>query len=113
MYNEPLLNSKPLFRIEEISGGKSVISTDPYEISFKEEWRNNQWPEGHKWHEEFDNRQTCLPYQSRSRKPLKWTLLGFAMPGDQVKLEKDKYVSLSDLVSVSENSRRILVRKTN
>ena len=65
------------------------------------------------WKRRFNNRESCLPYQSQGKKPLKWTLLGFVVPGDQAKLETDRYVSLSGLVKVSENSRGHLVREAN
>jgi len=109
VYNQPVKNSQPLFRIEEVGTGKKIITVNPYDFSYKMDWEN-VLPEEHERYEDFNNRKLCLPHISHDAKPLNWTLLGFVIPEKNAELGKDKYVPLSSLVDVPESSKGMLVR---
>jgi len=110
IYNQPITHSKPLFRIEEVGSAKVIITTNPYDLSHKADWPN-VLPKDHKRYEEFNGRQTCLPHLSQDKKPLKWTLLGFVISEKNATLEASKYMSISDVVSVVDDSGNMFVRK--
>ena len=97
VYSEPVLNSKPLFLIRELPTGLSAVTTDPYELCHKEEWKNPV-PKGHKYHDALQDVKKCRPYWSQEKKDLKWKLLGYVMPSDKAQEVPEGYVKLATIV---------------
>lgn len=110
VYNEPVLNSKPLFVIRELSDGRSIVTTDPYGLSRRKPYRN-PLPKDHKLHGKLENTVKYYTHESEAGKRLQWELLGFVMPDKNAKLEESKYLPISDIVSVPASSENILVRR--
>ena len=97
VYNEPVRHSKPLFSIRELPAGRSIVTTDPYDLSRKEAYRN-PLPRDHELHGKLEGVSKCYTYQSQDGKDLKWELLGFVMPSDKAKGDPEGYVKLAAIV---------------
>lgn len=109
-YNMPITNSQRLFRISEVpANGKSIITTDPYALSYKSPWVN-VLPKNDPLYKRFSNRYTILPHLSQEAKPLHWTLLGFVIPADKIALNKSQYTAVPG-INTTENEPPVLARK--
>jgi hypothetical protein len=97
VYNEPVLNSKPLFVIRELPKGRSIVTTDPYGLSRKKPYKN-PLPKDHKLYSKLEHTFKCYTHESEAGKPLQWELLGFVIPADQAKAAPDAYVKLEEIV---------------
>ena len=97
VYNEPILNSKPLFVIRELPTGRSIVTTNPYELSRRKAYRNPV-PESHKLHGKLENAFQYYTHESEAGKVLAWELLGFVMPADKATGNAVRYVKLSGIV---------------
>lgn len=108
VYDEPVTNSKPLFRIcESTPPTRCAVTTDPYHFSRKEPYENLLRP-GDEFYEEFMNRETAYLYESENHLPLDWTLLGFVVP--PAHRGPFSYQALSPLISVPPGDAGMLLR---
>ncbi len=98
VYNEPALNSMPLFSVRELPSGRGIVTTDPYGLSRKEKYAN-PLPKDHGLHGKLANVCGRYPYQSREGKGLKWDLLGYVMPADKAKGNPEGYVEIESLAA--------------
>ncbi len=97
VYNEPVLNSNPLFVIRELPRGRSIVTTDPYGLSHKKPFKN-PLPKDHELYDKLESTVKYYTHESQAGKRLKWQLLGFVMPSDKAKGEPERYVKLSTIV---------------
>lgn len=97
IYNEPVLNSKPLFVIRELPAGRSLVTTNPYELSRRKAYKN-PLPENHKLHGRLENTFKYYTHESEAGKILKWELLGFVMPADKATRNVESYVKLEGII---------------
>jgi hypothetical protein len=108
VYNEPVTNSKPLFRICEASPPTHcVVTTDPYHLARKEPYENLLLP-GDEFYEEFQSRETAYLYESQNHESLDWNLLGFVIP--PAHQGSFAYQALSPLLSVPPRDAGMLAR---
>lgn len=108
--DKPINDSQSLFCISEVpAGGKSMVTTDPYAMSYKTPWKN-VLPKSDPQYKQFNNRSTILPYMSQNTKPLHWTLLGFVIPTDKTKLHKSEYIEVPG-IDTSDGEPPVLARK--
>lgn len=110
VYDKPITNSQPLFRITEVpAGGKSMITIDPYALSYKSPW-TNVLPKTDPQYKKYNNRDTYLVHLSQDKKPLNWTLLGFVIPTDKTTMNRSMYTSVPGIGS-TDGEQPVLARK--
>lgn len=110
LYNKPITDSQPLFRISEVpAGGKSMVTIDPYAMSYKTPW-TNLLPKADPLYAEYNNRDTVLVHLSQNKKPLHWTLLGFVIPTITITMDKSQYTPVPG-ISDTDGEQPVLARK--
>lgn len=110
VYNKPITNSQPLFRISEVpAGGKSMITIDPYALSYKTPW-TNVLPKDDPQYKKYNNRDTMLVHLSQAGKPLHWTLLGFVILTDRATMDKARYIAVPG-IDTAGGEQAVLARK--
>ena len=98
VYNEPVRHAKPLFVVRERPTGRSIVTTNPYELSRREPYPN-PLPKEHKLHEKLQGAEKRYTYESESGKKLAWELLGFVMPKTKASRALKDYMELETLVT--------------
>lgn len=113
VYNLPVTNSQPLLRISEVNGGgKTMITTDPYAMSYKAPWTNVlQKSDPH--YKEYNHRDTMLPYLSQDGKILHWTLLDFVMPTNKCTLDRSQYKQVPGITTADGEQPMAARRETS